>query len=70
MSEDQAIGHIRNEYFKPEKSDIDVKDYDVIVMMMIVKIFGPRGHGPPIWDIWDGEDEDSKNIWGKGTSDL
>ena len=50
-------------------SDIDV-DYEVIVMLKIVKIFGPRGHGPPIRDIWDGEDEDSKNIWGKGTSDL
>ena len=38
-----------------------------IVIMKIVKIFGPRGRGPPIWDFWDSDDEDSKNIWAKGT---
>ena len=47
-------------------SDIDV-DYEVIVMLKIVKIFGPRGRGPPIWDILDSHDENSKNIWAKGT---
>ena len=36
-------------------------------MMKIVKIFGPRDVGPPIWDILDSHDENSKNIWAKGT---
>ena len=36
-------------------------------MMKIVKIFGPRDVGPPIWDILDSDNEDSKNIWAKGT---
>ena len=35
--------------------------------MKIVKIFGPRDVGPPIWDILDSDNEDSKNIWAKGT---
>ena len=36
-------------------------------MMKIVKIFWPRGIGPPIWDVWDRDDEDSKDIWAKAT---
>ena len=34
--------------------------------MRIVKIFWQRGLGPPIWDIWDSDDEESKNIWVQG----
>ena len=36
-------------------------------MMRIVKIFWQRGLGPPIWDIWDSDDEDSENISAKVT---
>ena len=36
-------------------------------MMKIVKIFGPMDVGPPIWDILDSDNEDSENIWAKGT---
>ena len=35
-------------------------------MMKIVKIFGPMDVGPPIWDILDSDNEDSKNIWVQG----
>ena len=27
------------------------------MMMKILKIFGPRGRGPPIWDFWDSDDK-------------